>query len=351
MAVNKYGVGDPLESESIIAKNPFVVPLPPNAPEVSAITKDSMIVVWERPASDGGSEILGYVLEKRDKEGIRWTRYLRKIVNVRAVGQDLKVEIPISGRPKPTVTWTKDDQPLKQTTRVNVSDLPNLTVLNIKETNKEDSGMYGITVANVIGQKSTSVEIITLDKPDPPRGPVKFDDISAESITLSWSPPLYTGGCQITNYIVHKRDTTTTVWETVSAAVARTTLKVTKLKTGSEYQFRIFAENRYGQSFALESEPIVAQYPYKEPGPPDTIVVNAGEMFKLEADVHGKPLPTIKWFKGDKEVEETARCEIKNTDFKALVIVKDAIRVDGGQYILQASNIAGTKSVPVNVKV
>uniref|UniRef100_A0A8C0QM07 Titin n=1 Tax=Chelonoidis abingdonii TaxID=106734 RepID=A0A8C0QM07_CHEAB len=468
------------------------------------------------------------------------------------VGQDLQVEIPISGRPKPTVTWTKDGQPLKQTTRVNVNDLPNLTVLNIKETHKEDSGMYGITVANVIGQKSACVEIITLDKPDPPRGPVKFDDISAESITVSWNPPLYTGGCQITNYIVHKRDTTTTVWETVSAAVARTTLKVTKLKTGSEYQFRIFAENRYGQSFALESEPVVAQYPYKEPGPPgtpfvttvtkdsmvvqwhepindggskvlgyhlerkernsilwtkinktiiqdthykttnleesieyefrvsaenivgvgkaskvsesyvardpcdppgcpeaiivkrssialqwtkpeydggskitgyivekrdlpdgrwmkasftnvietqftvtgltederyefrviaknaagaiskpsdstgpitakdevelprismdpkykDTIVVSAGEMFKLEADVHGKPLPTIKWFKGDKELEETARCEIKNTDFKALVIVKDAIRVDGGQYILQASNIAGTKSVP-----
>uniref|UniRef100_A0A8C0B249 Titin n=1 Tax=Buteo japonicus TaxID=224669 RepID=A0A8C0B249_9AVES len=473
------------------------------------------------------------------------------------VGQDLKVEVPIAGRPKPTVTWVKDGQPLRQTTRVNVSDFTDLTILNIKETSKEDSGTYEITVANVVGQKSASVEIITLDKPDPPVGPVKFDEISAESITLSWNPPVYTGGCQITNYVVHKRDTTTTVWETVSATVARTTLKVTKLKTGSEYQFRIFAENRYGQSFALESAPVVAQYPYKEPGPPgtpfvttvtkdsmvvqwhepindggsrvlgyhlerkeknsilwakvnktiiqdtsfkttnleegieyefrvsaenivgvgktskvsecyvardpcdppgrpeaiiikrssitlqwtkpeydggskitgyivekrdlpdgrwmkasftniietqftvtgltedqryefrviaknaagaiskpsdstgpitardevelprismdpkykDTIVVNAGETFRLEADVHGKPLPTIKWYKGDKELEETARYEIKNTDFSALIIVKDAIRVDGGQYILEASNVAGTKTVPVNVKV
>uniref|UniRef100_A0A8D2JJB8 Titin n=1 Tax=Varanus komodoensis TaxID=61221 RepID=A0A8D2JJB8_VARKO len=186
------------------------------------------------------------------------------------VGQDLKIEIPISGRPKPTITWTKDGVPLKQTTRVNVVDSANLTMLNIKETNKEDSGMYEIAVANVVGQKSASIEIITLDKPDPPKGPVKFDDISAESITLSWNPPAYTGGCQITNYIVHKRDTTTTLWETVSATVARTTLKVTKLKTGTEYQFRIFAENRYGKSFALESDPVVAQYPYKEPGPPGT---------------------------------------------------------------------------------
>uniref|UniRef100_A0A8C3KNF6 Titin n=1 Tax=Calidris pygmaea TaxID=425635 RepID=A0A8C3KNF6_9CHAR len=442
------------------------------------------------------------------------------------VGQDLKVEVPIAGRPKPTVTWVKDGQPLRQTTRVNVSDLTDLTILNIKETSKEDSGTYEITVANVVGQKSASVEIITLDKPDPPVGPVKFDEISAESITLSWNPPAYTGGCQITNYVVHKRDTTTTVWETVSATVARTTLKVTKLKTGSEYQFRIFAENRYGQSFGLDSAPVVAQYPYKEPGPPgtpfvttvtkdsmvvqwhepindggskvlgyhlerkeknsilwakvnktiiqdtsfkttnleegieyefrvsaenivgvgktskvsecyvardpcdppgrpeaiiikrssitlqwakpeydggskitgyivekrdlpdgrwmkasftniietqftvtgltedqryefrviaknaagaiskpsdstgpitardevelprismdpkykDTIVVNAGETFRLEADVHGKPLPTIKWYKGDKELEETARYEIKNTDFSALII-------------------------------
>uniref|UniRef100_A0A8C2YF01 Titin n=1 Tax=Coturnix japonica TaxID=93934 RepID=A0A8C2YF01_COTJA len=465
------------------------------------------------------------------------------------VGQDLKVEVPVSGRPKPTVTWVKDGQTLRQTTRVNVSDLTDLTVLNIKETSKEDGGTYEITVANVVGQKSASVEIITLDKPDPPVGPVKFDEVSAESVTLSWNPPAYTGGCQITNYIVHKRDTTTTVWETVSATVARTVLKVTKLKTGSEYQFRIFAENRYGQSFALESAPVVAQYPYKEPGPPgtpfvtivtkdsmvvqwhepindggskvlgyhlerkeknsilwtkvnktviqdtsfkttnleegieyefrvsaenivgigktskvsecyvardpcdppgrpeaiiikrssitlqwtkpeydggskitgyivekrdlpdgrwmkasftniietqftvsgltedqryefrviaknaagaiskpsdstgpitardevelprismdpkykDTIVVNAGDTFRLEADVHGKPLPTIKWYKGDKELEETARYEIKNTDFSALIIVKDAIRVDGGQYILESTG-------PVTVK-
>lgn len=29
----------------------------------------------------------------------------------------------------------------------------------------------------------------------------------------------------------------------------------------------------------------------------DTIVVNAGETFRLEADVHGKPLPTIEWLR------------------------------------------------------
>uniref|UniRef100_A0A663DYE3 Titin n=1 Tax=Aquila chrysaetos chrysaetos TaxID=223781 RepID=A0A663DYE3_AQUCH len=394
-AENEYGIGLPAETSDPVKV--AEVPQPPGKITVDDVTRNSISLSWAKPEHDGGSKIIQYIVEMQAKGSEKWSEcarvktleavitnltqgeeYLFRVMAVNEkgksdpkalavpivakdlviepdvrpafhsysiqVGQDLKVEVPIAGRPKPTVTWVKDGQPLRQTTRVNVSDLTDLTILNIKETSKEDSGTYEITVANVVGQKSASVEIITLDKPDPPVGPVKFDEISAESITLSWNPPVYTGGCQITNYVVHKRDTTTTVWETVSATVARTTLKVTKLKTGSEYQFRIFAENRYGQSFALESVPVVAQYPYKEPGPP-------GTPFVTTADVHGKPLPTIKWYKGDKELEETARYEIKNTDFSALIIVKDAIRVDGGQYILEASNVAGTKTVPVNVKV
>lgn len=607
-AENEFGIGLPAETSDPVKV--AEVPQPPGKITVDDVTRNSVSLSWAKPEHDGGSKILQYIVEMQVKGSDRWSEctrvkvleavvtnltqgenYLFRVMAVNEkgksdprslavpitakdlviepdvrpafhsysiqVGQDLKVEIPISGRPKPTITWTKDGIPLKQTTRVNVTESPNLTILNIKEMSKEDSGKYEIGVANVVGQKSATIEILTLDKPDPPKGPVKFDDISAESVTLSWNPPAYTGGCQITNYIVHKRDTTTTVWETVSSTVARTTLKVTKLKTGSEYQFRIFAENRYGQSFALESDAVVAQYPYKEPGPPgtpsvttvtkdsmvvqwhepisdggskilgyhlerkernsilwtkvnktviqdthyktinleegieyefrvsaenivgvgkaskvsecyvardpcdppgcpeaivvkrssitlkwtkpeydggskitgyvvekrdlpegrwmkasftnitetqftvtgltedqryefrviarnaagavskpsdstgpitakdevelprismdpkykDVITVNAGEMFKLEADVHGKPIPTIAWYKGDKELEDTARCEIRNTDFKALITVKDAIRVDGGQYILQASNVAGTKSVPITVKV
>uniref|UniRef100_A0A803TKH3 Titin n=1 Tax=Anolis carolinensis TaxID=28377 RepID=A0A803TKH3_ANOCA len=325
-AENEFGIGLPEETSDPVKV--AEVPQPPGKITVDDVTRNSVSLSWAKPEHDGGSKILQYIVEMQVKGSEKWSEctrvkslealvtnltqgeeYLFRVMAVNEkgksdprslavpiiakdlviepdvrpafhsysiqVGQDLKIEVPISGRPKPTITWTKDGIPLKQTTRVNVIDSPNLTILNIKETNKEDSGMYEIAVANVVGQKSAPIEIVTLDKPDPPRGPVKFDDISAESITLSWNPPAYTGGCQITNYIVHKRDTTSTVWETVSATVARTTLKVSKLKTGSEYQFRIFAENRYGQSFALESEAVVAQYPYKEPGPPGTPFVTA----------------------------------------------------------------------------
>uniref|UniRef100_A0A8C1WEX0 Titin n=1 Tax=Cyprinus carpio TaxID=7962 RepID=A0A8C1WEX0_CYPCA len=135
--------------------------------------------------------------------------------------------------------------------------------------------MYGINLSNVVGQKDATIEIITLDKPGPPTGPVRFDEITVSSITLSWDPPKYTGGCPVSNYIVQKRDTTSTTWENVAISLARTKLKVIRLKTGAEYQFRIIAQNRYGKSYALDSSTVVAQYPYREPGPPGTPFVSS----------------------------------------------------------------------------
>uniref|UniRef100_A0A3Q0QVF0 Titin n=1 Tax=Amphilophus citrinellus TaxID=61819 RepID=A0A3Q0QVF0_AMPCI len=282
------------------------------------------------------ADVPGKILleEKLEAPDLELDADMRKMINIR-VGYDLKIEVPIAGHPKPIVTWTKDGVALKQTTRVNVTDSAHNTTLTIKDSTRDDAGMYSINVTNALGSKDATIEVITLDKPGPPTGPVKLEDISAESITLSWEPPTYTGGCQISNYVVEKRDTTTTNWMVVSATVARTTLKISNLKTGAEYQFRIYAENRYGKSYAIVSEPVVAQYPFQEPGPPgtpfvssytkdymdevvppksetdpmynQTLVINAGETFSLEASVEGKPIPTAQWFKGNVEVENSMK--------------------------------------------
>uniref|UniRef100_A0A8C4KRR6 TITIN protein n=1 Tax=Dromaius novaehollandiae TaxID=8790 RepID=A0A8C4KRR6_DRONO len=185
-------------------------------------------------------------------------------------GEDLKVDVPFVGRPKPAVFWHKDNVALKQTTRVNAESSENNTLLTIKEACKEDVGAYLVKLTNSAGEATETLNIVVLDKPGPPTGPVKVDEVTADSVTISWEPPKYDGGSSINNYIVEKRDTSTTSWQIVSATVARTTIKACRLKTGCEYQFRIAAENRYGKSTYLTSEPIIAQYPYKVPGPPGT---------------------------------------------------------------------------------
>lgn len=64
------------------------------------------------------------------------------------------------------------------------------------------------------------------DKPGPPAGPISFSDVSAESITISWQPPLETGGSEITNYAVDYREFGRATWSSVSACTTRTSIKV-----------------------------------------------------------------------------------------------------------------------------
>jgi len=57
-----------------------VTPGPPSVPEVTTITKNSMTVVWNRPTVDGGSEISGYFLEKRDKKSLSWFKVTKETI-------------------------------------------------------------------------------------------------------------------------------------------------------------------------------------------------------------------------------------------------------------------------------
>ncbi|KAM3608923.1 uncharacterized protein V6R79_006842 [Siganus canaliculatus] len=185
-------------------------------------------------------------------------------------GGDLKIEIPVVGHPAPKIEWKKDGQAVKETSRLEISNTSSLTVLHIRHGAREHCGQYTITASNIAGQYTGEITVVVLEKPDPPTGPVKIDEVSSDYVTISWEPPKYTGGCQLDNYIVEKRETTSTEWQTVSATTVRTTIKVTKLKTGNEYQFRVFAENRYGKSTAITSATVAAQYPFSVPTAPGT---------------------------------------------------------------------------------
>uniref|UniRef100_A0A3Q2EIM8 Titin n=1 Tax=Cyprinodon variegatus TaxID=28743 RepID=A0A3Q2EIM8_CYPVA len=309
MAENEYGIGQAVETKT--ASKASEVPLPVGKVFLTDVTKNSATLAWEKPEHDGGSRIGGYLIEMQPKGTDKWgvaanpktcegtvvgltagTEYLFRIIaynekgksepkalaapviandmtiepsikmqfNTYSVlaGKDLKLEFPVLGRPKPKVSWTKDGQALKVTSRVNVFNTPLTTGIQITEACKDDFGKYSLTATMV--------------------------EVSNTFVHLSWEPPVYTGGCQVKNYIVEKRDTTTQTWQTVVTQLARTAFKVTKLKTGAEYQFRIIAENRYGKSAALDSKAIVVQYPYKPPGPPGTPRVKSAtkEMMIIE---------------------------------------------------------------------
>lgn len=91
------------------------------------------------------------------------------------------------------------------------------------------------------------------DKPDVPQGPIVLDALLKNSVIISWKPPKDDGGCLITNYIVEKReDKEGTEWELVSSSINGTNCRVPNLVDSAGYFFRVYAQNRYGNSEPLE---------------------------------------------------------------------------------------------------
>jgi hypothetical protein len=98
---------------------------------------------------------------------------------------------------------------------------------------------------------------------DVPQGPLEISDVKPDSCVLAWKPPKHDGGAPISNYIIEKFDAKKGDWQKVSSFCRVPFYEVTGLNEGSEYKFRVSAENIYGQSVPLECEkPIIAKNPY-----------------------------------------------------------------------------------------
>lgn len=74
-AVNAEGESEPLVAdETIVAKNPFDEPGAPGTPEAADWDRDHVDLKWTPPLKDGGSPIIGYIIEKREEGSNRWVK-------------------------------------------------------------------------------------------------------------------------------------------------------------------------------------------------------------------------------------------------------------------------------------
>uniref|UniRef100_A0A8D0DYE2 Titin n=1 Tax=Salvator merianae TaxID=96440 RepID=A0A8D0DYE2_SALMN len=406
LAENEFGIGEPAETAEPIRATE--APSPPESLNIMDITRNTVSLAWPKPEHDGGSKITGYVIEAQKKGSTQWTHittvknlecvvknlteneeYTFQVMAVNSAGRsdpresrpvvvkeqmmlpefdlrgiyqktiiaragdNIKVEIPVLGRPRPTITWKKEDQLLKQTQRVNFENTATATILTINQCTRNDSGRYPVSAKNIVGEVSDVLTVQVHDVPGPPTGPIKFDEISSDFVTFSWEPPLNDGGVPISNYVVE-------IWLKANFSnILETEFTVSGLTEDAAYEFRVIARNAAG-AVSHPSEPSDAITCRDEIEAPrimvdakfkDTLILKAGEVFRLEADVAGRPPPTMAWTKEGKELEDTAKLEIKIADFSTVLINKDSTRRDGGAYTLTASNPGGFAKHIFNVKV
>lgn len=184
-------------------------------------------------------------------------------------GEDFSIHVPYVGFPKPVASWFANDKLLDESdSRV----FPKLTddsaSIIVKNSKRGDTGQYRIQLRNPSGFDTATLNVKVLDRPGKPEN-LRADEFAGDSLTLYWQPPKDNGGAEITNYIVEKREAKSPTWSKVSSYVTVPFVRVRNLTLGRDYEFRVIAENLYGQSDpAVTAEPIRARYPFDPPGAP-----------------------------------------------------------------------------------
>ncbi len=81
LAANANGYSEPLETtKTVLAKDPFDVSSAPSSVECADRDKTFITVKWSAPTSDGGTSVLGYVVERKEPKGARWVKLMKRPV-------------------------------------------------------------------------------------------------------------------------------------------------------------------------------------------------------------------------------------------------------------------------------
>uniref|UniRef100_A0A672QCM9 Titin n=1 Tax=Sinocyclocheilus grahami TaxID=75366 RepID=A0A672QCM9_SINGR len=313
VCANRYGKSAPLDSKSIVVQYPYKPPGPPGTPYVKSATKDQMIIEWNEPVSDGGSSVIGYHLESKERASILWTKLNKTLI---------------------TDTVFK--------------------ICNLEEGIGYEFRVYAENIVGIGRASKVSESFVARDPCDPPGTPEAVT-ISKDHLKIQWTKPQYDGGSKVTGYIVERRDLPEGRWMRANFTnVIETEFTITGLTVNNQYEFRVIARNAVGV-FSETSDstgPITATDEIEPPSVSmdpkykDVIVVNAGDNIVLDADIHGKPTPDIQWLKEGKEMDKTLRIEVRITQKYASITIKDCTRLDGGDYELVLSNCAINATTP-----
>lgn len=103
-----------------------------------------------------------------------------------------------------------------------------------------------------------------LDKPGPPRN-LNISDVRSDSCYITWMEPEDDGGSVITNYVVERKDVASAQWVAISSSSKKRSHMAKYLMEGTQYLFRVAAENQYGRGPYVETlKPIKAIDPLRK---------------------------------------------------------------------------------------
>ncbi|XP_074971723.1 immunoglobulin-like and fibronectin type III domain-containing protein 1 isoform X11 [Phalacrocorax aristotelis] len=214
-------------------------PQPPAGPiKIVGSSANDITIQWKPPKDDGGKPLQSYIVERQQ------------------VGKNDWVTLGETPRSCTTFTTNKVEQDMSYYFRVRA--------VNAEGTSD--------------ALESEEVKAVSKDSPGAP-DPPEIVSASRDTITISWKAPRKTGSSRIVGYFVQKRKKGTMTWLPVNnVPIADKKLKMTNLKKGLQYEFRVAAVNAAGTGDASEpSQPVFARDSMKPPGQVQDLKVSSSD--------------------------------------------------------------------------
>ncbi|XP_026202907.1 immunoglobulin-like and fibronectin type III domain-containing protein 1, partial [Anabas testudineus] len=427
-AINLSGAGDPsIPCDTVIARDPMKPPGKVTDLKLTSSNYTTFSLAWTKPKEVKGveDEALGYYVEIRLIESLEWircnvipiTRTSYTVLGLKAMaaywvrviptnhggdgepqgfdnyiiampppvrpkfkdrnmktfvvvrsGNTVRLNISFEASPMPEIFWLKDGIPVPKHVTITNSDKGSQLLIPTSE--RSDTGIYTITVKNLVGQESVNVEIRVTDDPKPP-GPVELYQNTPGTVTLSWAPSPDEKRDDRLHYMVSKRDSFKHTWRTVADNLFNNKFTVVNILPGREYYFRVFAINDMGLSPPSES-PVFGTK--KEKGkfklnmperksldfqtPPSFIVplrrrtAPQGYECHMSCAVKGDPAPRVTWYHNNMSLNVNANYHITNVCGVCSLLILTVGARDYGEYKVVIENKLGSAecSMMLNVR-
>ncbi|XP_008299219.1 myosin-binding protein C, slow-type isoform X4 [Stegastes partitus] len=298
---------------------------------------------------------------------IRVPRHLKQTYT-RKVGEAVNLVVPFLGKPRPKVTWLKEDKPIEPT-HVSIRNTDCDSIIFIRKAERSHSGKYEMTVQVENHVDTAVLDIQIVDLPGPPLS-VTIEDVWGGNVALVWTPPKDNGNAPITGYTIQKADKKTMEWYTCIEHYHRTCITITELVVGNEYFFRIFSENMCGlsetatqtkKSALIVKEgmqlktPEYSDHDFKEAPKFTQPLINtfavAGYNTTLNCSVRANPRPKVIWMKNKITIIDDPRYRMFSNQGVCTLEIRKPSPYDGGMYTCKAINDLGEAQVDCKLEV
>lgn len=311
-------------------------------------------------------------------------KFIKKLTDLHVIeGDAVRLEVIVSGTPKPSVQWKAEGQPIEETRRVHVMVDGDKHILQVEEVVLDDEAEYKCVVSNDHGTLECSAELLVDERSKKPEFIKELTNVkTVEGEKVKFVAEIE--GIPKPEVLWFKNNVLIEAGDRFEASRDKElfllTLQECTLKDTAE--IKCTARNTAGEvssvaNLVVESKPkqvmeeitftvapkdenpveLKFDIPQEKDISPQFLQkledkeVMEGSKVDLEVDVGGQPKPTVEWLKDGQPVKPGERIRIESDERVHTLSITNVKLDDEAEYTCIAKNIAGEASCKSEVLV